>query len=298
MKHFLSLADLTAGQIEELLARAATFKAQGLPSTLLSGKALALLFQKPSLRTRASFELAAKKLGAHTVVFSCSEAGRENREETRDVARVLSRMFDGLIYRGTQHELDVIVQHSRVTVINALTEQEHPCQVLADLLTAKERFGTFRVPWAYVGDGNNMCRGLIVAASLLHFPLAIAHPEGCGPGEPFLAASAATTPGRSPVTFHQAPAAAVQGASIIYTDAWVSKGEEGDAARKEAKFRGFTLDSQLLSQASGDAVVFHCLPAHRGKEISADLMNSEAIWQQAENRFWTTAALLALLFGK
>lgn len=297
MKHFLSISDLSAGQIEEILRRASRFKTEGFTSPLLSGQALALLFQKPSLRTRAGFELAAKKLGAHTVVFSEPDAGLQHREESRDVARVLSRTFDGLIYRGTQQELDAIVQHSRAPVINALTEREHPCQLLADLLTAQEQFGTFQVPWAYIGDGNNVCRSLIRAARLLSFPLAVAHPKGCGPGEAYLAESAVCQ-GHGWVSVHETPTAAVQGARVVYTDTWVSMGEEEDAACKEEKFRGFTLDRQLLSRAAEDAVVFHCLPAHRGKEISADLMDSETIWQQAENRFWTAAALLSFLFGK
>jgi ornithine carbamoyltransferase len=285
-KHFLTGAELTADEQHGLLERALELKADRLSSRALEGRSVALVFDKPSTRTRVSFETGVYELGGHALVLRQGELQMARGESPRDVALVLSRMVHAIGIRTGPHELvEELAEHASVPVINMLTQEHHPCQALADLLTLRERFGTLEgLKLAYVGDGNNMARSLLIAGRVAGVEVVVASPPELSLPE---------APGVE-------PAEAVRGAHALYTDVWVSMGDEDDAARRRELLEPYRIDAELLAQARDDAIVLHCLPAHPGEEITADVLYGErsAAWDQAENRLHAQKALLEhLLFA-
>jgi argininosuccinate lyase len=268
----------------------------GIEHRLLPGRTLGLLFARPSTRTRVSFAVAMEQLGGSAVPLNTNELQLSRGEPLEDTARVLSGYLDALAVRwASQADLETLAAQASVPVINALTDDEHPCQALADALTIRERFDTLEgVRVAYVGDGNNVCGSLLVACSALGAEVVCATPRGYEPGPGAIAAACAFG---GDVTLTNDPHVAVAGARAVYTDVWTSMGEEAERERRLHDFAGFQVDAALLSEAADDAIVLHCLPAHTGEEISSDVLYGDrsAVWQQAENRLHVQKALLALL---
>ncbi|MEA2640576.1 MAG: ornithine carbamoyltransferase [Chloroflexota bacterium] len=298
-KDFLAIEQLTAGELASLIERAAQLKQRPFSaSTSLANRTIALLFQKPSLRTRVSFEVGIQHLGGHCMYLSPAEVGLGEREAAADVGRVLSRYVDGLVARTYFHsDVEALAAASSVPVINGLSDRSHPCQILADLLTVHERFGRIEgLTIAYVGDGNNVTRSFIEAAPLAGFQLRVACPERYEP-DPEAVAAARLADGD--VEVGHDPVAAVRGADVIYTDAWFSMGQEAEREARAAVFPPFRVDEKLLSHASDHAIVMHCLPAHRGEEITEAVLDGphSVVFDQAENRLHAQKALLAELFG-
>jgi ornithine carbamoyltransferase len=289
-RDFTRVSAWSGDELEAALDLADSLKAlqrEGREHRLLPGRGLGLLFEKPSLRTRASFEVGVAQLGGFSVHLSGSEAGVGSRESFRDVALVLSRYVDAIMVRTfAQADVDTLAEHASVPVINGLTDEEHPCQALADFMTIRERLGRLAgVRLAYVGDGNNVCVSLAHMAERLGVEFVAATPRHYAPP--------AGTPGRAVEDPHEAAA----GADVLYTDVWTSMGQEGERARRLQAFRGYAIDETLLAEAAPDAIVLHCLPAHYGEEIAADVAYGprSAIWDQAENRLHAQKALLALV---
>lgn len=299
-KDFLSVADLTIADVESLIKKALTMKRKAVPQTL-SGKVLALLFEKPSLRTRVSFEVAIHQLGGYSLYLSPAEVGLGKREPVEDVARVLCRYVDGIIARTFAHRtLTTLAQYADVPVINALSDFEHPCQALADILTIREKKGKLRgLELAYVGDGNNVANSLLLAASISGITTRIASPPGYEPDKIIVqkAKKLAAQTG-STITLTDEPKRAVKGADIVYTDVWTSMGQEAEAEQRRTIFAGYQVNPKLLSLAKKDVIFMHPLPAHHGEEIAAGLVNhpSSVVFDQAENRLHLQRALLAELF--
>jgi len=298
-KDFLSIDQLTPDELAGLLERAAELKQH--PSSangLLAHRAIALMFQKPSLRTRVSFEVAAYQLGGHCLYLSPAEVGLGEREAASDIGRVLSRYVDGLVARTFFHDdVEALAAAATVPVINGLSDRSHPCQILADLLTIRERFGRLDgLTLAYVGDGNNVARSLIEAAPLASFRLQIASPEGY---EPDASAVAAARLADANIVVGNDPIAAVMDADVIYTDAWFSMGQEAEREARAAVFPPFRVDRALVERAPDRAIVMHCLPAHRGEEITDEVLEGthSVVFDQAENRLHAQKALLAELLG-
>ena len=284
-KHFLTGEELTTAEQRQLLERAIELKADRLSSRALGGKSVALVFDKPSTRTRVSFETGVNELGGHPLILRQGELQMARGESPRDVALVLSRMVHAIGIRTGPHETVIqLAGHASIPVINMLTEEHHPCQALADLMTLLERFGTLEgLKLAYVGDGNNMARSLLIAGRIAGVEVAVASPPELSLPE---------APGVE-------PAEAVKGAHALYTDVWVSMGDEADAERRRELLAPYRIDAELLAQARDDAIVLHCLPAHPGEEITEDVLYGErsAVWDQAENRLHAQKALLEhLLF--
>lgn len=301
-RSFLQIADLSASEIAALLDAAQAQKASptGPHTTSWRGRTALLVFQKPSLRTRLSFELAVRRLGGDAIYLSPPEVGMGEREPAKDVARVLGRLGDAIICRTfAQQQLDDLAQYSELPVINALSDWEHPCQALADLLTIREHSGAAGRTLAYLGDGNNVARSLIVCAAGEGMRVRAAAPSGYELDAASLneARARAADSGGS-MEIGSDPAAAVEGADVVYTDTWTSMGQEAEAALRREAFQGFQVDAALLARARPDAVVMHCMPAHRGEEISDEVIESEqsVIFDQAENRLHTQQALLWSLF--
>jgi ornithine carbamoyltransferase len=285
-KHFLTGEELTTAEQRRLLERAIELKADRLASHALDGKSVALVFDKPSTRTRVSFETGVHELGGHPLILRQGELQMARGESPRDVALVLSRMVHAIGIRTGPHEtVRELAEHASIPVVNMLTEEHHPCQALADLMTLLERFGTLEgLKLAYVGDGNNMARSLLIAGRIAGVEVAVASPPELSLPE---------APGVE-------PAEAVRGAHAVYTDVWVSMGDEADAERRRELLAPYRIDADLLAQARDDAIVLHCLPAHPGEEITEDVLYGErsAVWDQAENRLHAQKALLEhLLFA-
>ena len=300
-KDLLSVADLGGEDIRLLISEAIDMKAQGWLS-LLSGKTLAIVFEKPSLRTRVSFELAMRQLGGQTVYLSPAEVGLGERESVPDVARVLSRYVDAIAARTfSHHTLEVLASYSRVPVINALSDWEHPCQALADLLTIYEKKGELNgLTLAFVGDGNNVARSLMLAASLTGMNFRIASPPGYTIEDKVLhlAQSNAISSGGE-IFCTEEPRLAVSGADVVYTDVWTSMGQEAEAEVRRRVFAGYQVDSELLSLAKEDAILMHPLPAHHGEEVAEGILDTpkSVVFDQAENRLHLQKALLAEMLG-
>jgi ornithine carbamoyltransferase len=272
------------------------------PETELEGLTLALVFEKPSLRTRVSFHVAMKHLGGDCIYLSPPEVGLGDRETPADVARVLSRYVDCIAARTFQQETVVeLARHSNVPVINALSDDEHPCQVLADLLTIREKKGRLAgVTAAFIGDGNNVASSLALGAGLTGLHLRLASPEGYEvPSHILHSASDAASQSGGSVEQTNDPEVAVRDADVVYTDVWASMGQEKEAAVRREDFAGFTVDSTLMSKARGDAIFMHDLPAHRGEEVTDEVMESaqSVAFDQAENRLHAQKALLSLILG-
>jgi len=300
-KDLLSISDLSGDDIRLLISDAVDTKARGWLS-LLDGKVLALIFEKPSLRTRVSFEIAMRKLGGQTVYLSPAEVGLGERESVPDVARVLSRYVDAITARTFSHQtLEILASYSGVPVINALSDLEHPCQALADLLTIYEKKGELGgLTLAFVGDGNNVAHSLLLAASLTGVNFRIASPADYTVQEGILyrAKEYATTSGAE-IFCTEEPQLAVSGADIVYTDVWTSMGQEAQAQERRAIFANYQVNGELLSLAKEDAIFMHPLPAHRGEEVDEDILNSpqSVVFDQAENRMHLQKALLAQILG-
>ncbi len=309
MRHLLSVDDVTGDELLGLLDRADELKAEraarlraqeSLVGDELRGRSVALLFEKPSLRTRASFEVGVHELGGKALPMWDSEVGLGRRETIEDTGAVLGRYVHAIVIRTFgQDDLERLAAAAGVPVVNALTDHEHPCQALADLQTFREVHGGFdgRV-LTYIGDGNNVAHSLLLAGAKAGLSIRIAHPEGYGPDESVVARAqqlAAQT--GAEVTTTTDPRAASEGAHALYTDVWASMGQESEAAERARRFAPFQLTPALLSAAADDAVVLHCLPAHRGEEIAAEVIDSDRarIFDQAENRLHAQKALLATL---
>jgi ornithine carbamoyltransferase len=284
-RHFLTGDELTAAELERLIERAVELKADRLGSRALEGRSVALVFDKPSTRTRVSFETGVYELGGHPLVLREGELQLARGESPRDTALVLSRMVHAVGIRTGPHEtVEQLARHARIPVINMLTHEHHPCQALADLMTLRERFGRLDgLKLAYVGDGNNMARSLLIASRLAGVELAVATPDELA------------LPELDSVPVDEA----VRDAHAVYTDVWISMGDEDDAERKRALLAPFRVDEELLAKAREDAVALHCLPAHPGEEISEGVLYGErsAVWDQAENRLHAQKALLELLMS-
>jgi ornithine carbamoyltransferase len=300
MRHLLSSADLTPVEIAHVLDVAERLKRR--PERLLEGRQLALLFEKPSLRTRVSFQVAMRHLGGETIYLAPQEVGLGEREAIKDVSRVLARYVDIVAVRTFGQEIvEEYAEYSGVPVINALTNEEHPCQALADLLTLQEKMGDLKgVSLAFVGDGNNVSASLVLTAASLGMDMRMAAPRGYMLPEPLISeatARAEETGGK--LTLVVDPAEAVAGAQAVYTDVWTSMGQEREAERRRIAFSGYQLNSELMRLAAEGALVMHDLPAHRGDEITEEVIESPAsiVFDQAENRVWAQAAVVAFLLG-
>jgi len=300
-RDFLRLTDLDRSELLDLLERAAEWKLLGKGGPRpLERMTIGLVFEKASTRTRVSFEVAAFQLGANTMMLSPRDTQLGRGEPIRDTARVLARYLDCLVVRTFGHDtLEEMARFADVPVVNALTDASHPCQLLADLLTITERFGADALAKgglsiAWIGDGNNMANSWLEACALLGFDLRLACPEGYDP-DPALLARAG---GRARVV--RAPRDAAEGAHVVNTDVWASMGQEGEAAERQRRFAGFIVDDALLRVARPDAIVLHCLPAHRGEEITDAVLEGphSAVFDEAENRLHAQKALLELLLAR
>lgn len=304
MKHFLGLTDLTSAELHHLLTLAKKLKdewKQGGNKPILQGKTLAMLFQKSSLRTRVSFEIGMVQLGGYALTLSPDEVKVGSRESPADVARVLSRYVDGFMARVYDHNMMLeLAQYATVPVINGLSDYNHPAQILADLFTISEHKGSLDgLKVAYVGDGNNVARSLLFGSMLTGINFAIASPSGYMlPEEDFDKAAGLQT-GSASIQIYSTPDAAVAEADIIYTDVWISMGQENERADRLQVFPPYQLNQQLLQKAKPDCLVMHCLPAHRGEEITDAVADSEQsiIFAQSENRLHAQKAILAHLLG-
>ncbi len=300
-KDLLSITDLSASEILSLISDAIDLKDRGQLS-LLEGKTLALIFEKPSLRTRVSFEVAMQQLGGQAINLSQAEVGLGQRESIPDVARVLSRYVDAIAARTfSQQTLEILGRHAEVPVINALSDLEHPCQALADLVTIYEKKGELNgLTLAYVGDGNNVAHSLLLAAVLTGMNFTIASPAGYTVQERILNQSRgyAASSGAK-IVCSQDPYLAVTGADIIYTDVWTSMGQEAEAQERRRVFRDYQVNSELLALAEEDAILMHPLPAHRGEEVTDDVLDGpqSVVFDQAENRLHLQKALLVQILG-
>jgi ornithine carbamoyltransferase len=294
-RNFLTGAELSAGELDALLDRALELKSAPLSSRALEGRSVALIFQKPSTRTRLSFEVGIDELGGHAVVLRSDELQLSRGEALRDTALVLSRHVAAVGVRtGPDEMLEELAAHSSIPVINMLTALHHPCQALADLLTLREAHDSLRgLRVAYVGDGNNVARSLALLGTLAGLHIAVASPPGYS-----LEDDLALAPGASgALTLHSDPLEAVAGASAVYTDVWVSMGDETTAEERRSALAAYRIDDALLEAAAPGAFAMHDLPAHPGEEISAEVLygTRQRIWDQAENRRHAQKALLELL---
>ena len=305
-RDFLTLADQSPAALGDLLALARALKAErqtGGNGPLLAGRTLGMIFQKPSLRTRVSFEMAMEHLGGHAVYLSPEEIQLGKRESVADVARVLSRYVDAIMARVFAHD-DVVAlaQWASVPVINGLSDYSHPCQGLADLLTIQEHLGTLAgVRLAYVGDGNNVLASLLFGAALTGMALSAATPPGYVPDPEVVARAEGLARGTgATLRIVTDPAEAVAGAQVVYTDTWTSMGQEAEAAARREAFRGYQVNAALLAGADVDVGVMHCLPAHRGEEITDEVADGPHSWlfDQAENRLHAQKAVLVDLLTR
>jgi ornithine carbamoyltransferase len=294
-EHFLTLMDFSPEEVLALLDRSAEIKC-GVPrqggALPLKGKCVGILFEKASTRTRVSFEVGIRQLGGHAVFLGWTDVQLGRGEPLSDTARVLSRYLDAIVMRTYGQEiLEELARWSSIPVINGLTDMFHPCQVLADLMTVQEAgLDVANMKAAWIGDGNNMANSWIIAAMKLGFGLTLACPEGYDPGVEF-------NSGNVVLTRH--PAEAVRDAQVISTDVWASMGQEDEAEARRKAFAGFQVNSELLELAHHNVRVLHCLPAHRGEEITDEVLESShsLIWDQAENRLHAQKAVLELLLG-
>lgn len=303
MQHLLTLADLSAGEVRNILEVARGLREewhQRGNRPLLAGKSLGMIFQKPSLRTRVSFERAMQHLGGTALYLSPQEIQLGQRESVADVARVLSRYVDGIMARVFAHaDVENLAANSRVPVINGLSDKYHPCQALADYLTIWDKLGHLQgVKLAYIGDGNNVAHSLLVGGAKLGVNVTVACPVGYEPQEDVLviAGQAADDSGAQLRVVHE-PAEAARDADVIYTDVWASMGQEKEAEERRRFFAGYQVNAALLTQAKPGAIVMHDLPAHRGEEITDEVMDGpqSVVFDQAENRLHAQKAVLALL---
>jgi ornithine carbamoyltransferase len=300
-KDLLSVADLSSEEIRSLISGAIDMKAEGWLS-LLDRKVLALIFEKPSLRTHVSFEVAMRQLGGHTIYLSPAEVGLSERESASDIAQVLGRYVDAIAaHTYSHHTLEMLASYSAVPVINALSDVEHPCQALADLLTIYEKRGPLNgLTLAFVGDGNNVAHSLMLASALTGMNFRIASPTGYTVQDGLLlkAQECSRDTGAEIFCTHE-PHLAVKSADVVYTDAWTSMGQEAEAQQRYQTFINYQVNNELLSLARGDAILMHPMPAHHGEEVAEGILDSSksVIFDQAENRMHLQKALLAQILG-
>jgi ornithine carbamoyltransferase len=297
-KDFLTVWDLSAEETAGLLDRAVQLKSgKDAASCPLIGRSVGLLFEKPSTRTRVSFEVGIYQLGGQAIGLNPSELQLGRGETMADTARTLSRYLSAIMIRTFAHStLETFAASASIPVINGLSDMHHPCQILADLLTIREKKGGLRgLKVAFIGDGNNVCNSLIEAASRMEFNLTVATPEGFEPDAGIL--EKAKEAARSEIVVIRDPREAAGMADVVYTDVWVSMGQEGVSGEKKEKFRDYQINGRLLSCSKKDVIVLHCLPAHRGEEITDEVMDGprSVVFDQAENRLHAQKALLEVL---
>lgn len=305
-KHLLCLQDYTPDEILQLLSLALKLKLQrrlGMDQTnVLEGKNIAMIFTKPSMRTRVSFEAGIQQLGGHALFITAAEIGLGTRESVYDVANVLSRFVDGIMIRTfKQSDVEGLAKYGHIPVINGLTDDYHPCQVLADLLTLYEHKGGLKgKKLAFVGDGNNMANSLMIICSKLGVDVAIATPAAYAPQEKYVAwAKENAAASGSTVTITTDIATALDGADAVYTDVWASMGMEAETEQRARDFAGYQVNAKVMALAKPDAIFMHCLPAHRGSEVTDEVMDSaqSVVFDEAENRLHAQKAVLAMLMG-
>jgi ornithine carbamoyltransferase len=299
-RDFLTLSDLSPGDIQRLLSRAAELKAgRDANKCPLIGKSVGLLFEKSSTRTRVSLEVGIYQLGGQAIYMNPKEIQIGRGETIHDTAKVLSRYLHAVIIRTYSHDTLVeFASHSSIPVINGLSDLHHPCQALGDLMTIAEKKGRLKgIRLAYIGDGNNVANSLIEAAAMTGINLSVACPKGYEPASDVL--KKARTSAKSDISVMNDPKQAVKDADVIYTDVWVSMGQEKEAAKKRERFRNYQVNRRLLSYADKNVIVMHCMPAHRGEEIAGEIIDGpqSAIFDQAENRLHTQKALLEFLLS-
>ena len=294
-RHFITGRELRREELQSLIGRARELKRLGIDGRPLENKSVAILLARPSTRTRASFEVGIAQLGGKPVVLRSEELQLARGESARDTALVLSRYVDAIVARpGSDATIEELARHAEVPVVNALTPLHHPCQALADLMTLEERFGSLAgLRLAYVGDGNNVCHSLMLLGSLVGIEVAVATPLEFQPDAAIVAQAGEL------VSVGNDPRAAAAGAHAVYTDVWVSMGDEPEADGRRRLLAPFRLDEELLAGAREDAIALHCLPAHPGEEITEGVLYGErsAVWDQAENRLHTQKALLEFLLA-
>jgi ornithine carbamoyltransferase len=297
-RDFLAIPDFSTQELYEMLRLAAAMKSRKYTDLPLRGKTIGLIFEKSSTRTRVSFEVGAFQLGGHALFLSSRDIQLGRGEPLKDTARVLSRYVDGMMVRTFGHErIEELAKFATVPVINGLTDLLHPCQVMADLMTVQENFGTElkarRIAW--IGDGNNMANSWINAAYRFGFDLSLACPEGYEPADHLLARAQKA----AKVKVVRDPMEAAAGAHVINTDVWASMGQEEEQKKRERDFKGFSVTPMMMKRAAKDAIFLHCLPAHRGEEVAAEVIDGpqSRVWDEAENRLHIQKAIMAVLIG-
>lgn len=296
-RHFLAIPDFAQGELERLFDLADAMRTGAYRDKPLAGRSLGMIFMKASTRTRVSFEVGAWQLGGHALFLSPRDIQLGRGEPVADTARVLSRYVDGIMIRTFAHaEIEELARYATVPVINGLTDLLHPCQILADLLTVRQHLGGWagkRIAW--IGDGNNMANSWLNAAYRLGFELRLACPEGYDP-DPAIVDRAKDA---APVLITRDPREAADGAHVVNTDVWASMGQEEEQKERERAFAGYTVDAGLMERADPNAIFLHCLPAHRGEEVSAEVIDGRwsRVWDEAENRLHVQKAVMAVLMG-
>ncbi len=296
-RDFLAIPDFSAPELLALFDLAERMRRGEYRKQPLAGKTLAMIFMKASTRTRVSFEVGTYQLGGHALFLSPRDVQLGRGEPIADTARVLSRYVDGIMIRTFAHQdVEELARFAGVPVINGLTDLLHPCQILADILTIRQHLGSYegrKVAW--IGDGNNMANSWINAAYRLGFELAIACPEGYEPADHLLERAK----GHAKITVTRDPREAMEGAHVVNTDVWASMGQEDEQKKRERDFAGYTVDAKLMGRASKNAIFLHCLPAHRGEEVTADVIDGpqSRVWDEAENRLHIQKAIMAVLMG-
>ena len=296
-KHFLTILDIPRDEARQVLLRAKEMKDNNVRTDLLDGKVLLMIFDKASTRTRVSFEVGVRQLGGEPVFIASKDSQLGRSEPLKDAARVLTRYADGLIVRTFgQDKLETLVEYGNIPVVNALTDEYHPCQIMADVLTMYERTPNLEeIKVAWVGDGNNVAHSFINGAATFGYELALACPEGYKPDNAILENARSLG---AKITLTEDPAEAVAGAHYVHTDVWASMGQEEEQKKREAAFAGFMVDDALMGKAAPDAKFMHCLPAHRGEEVSESVFEGPAsiVWDQAENRLHMQKAILEWIY--
>jgi ornithine carbamoyltransferase len=302
-RDFLSIADHSSQDITAILKLATQLKKKpSLHAGLLKGKSIALIFQKPSNRTRVSFETGIFQLGGNTIYLAPDDISLGKREPTADIARTLSRYVGGIVARVFAHgDLLELSKYATVPVINALSDLSHPCQALADILTVQEKFGQLKgIKMAYIGDGNNMTNSLMLACAKVGMDMVVAVPKGHEPAMDYVkkAQACAQVTGAKIIVTHD-PVKAADGANVLYTDTWVSMGQEEETAKRLKDFKGYQIDAKLAAKADKGHIFMHCLPAHRGQEVSADVIDGahSVIFDEAENRLHVQKAVMVFLYS-
>lgn len=305
LRHFLTLLDRTPEELQNLIDNAIKLKDErkkGINHKILEGKTLAMIFEKSSTRTRMSFETAMNELGGFPMFLSSRDIQLGRGETIKDTARVMSRYVHGIMIRTYGHNrVEELAEYAAVPVINALTDSFHPCQIMADMMTMQEKFGTIKgLKVAYIGDGNNMAHSWINGAAQMGFHIAVASPDGYQVDDNIVEnAKKYATKNGGTITLTQSPREAAENADVIYTDVWASMGQEDEQAKRIKDFKGYQVDSSIMSLAKKDAVFMHCLPAHRGEEVSEEVLESKAsvIFDEAENRLHVQKAILIDCIG-